>query len=100
MLKPLVNEIEHNLRLMNFVPLDKPKIISSVERGHIGFAFAFLLAGAYVGYSFEVVIVKYLRDAWISGVVHHTKESVKFSLLVAILNASQLVVDTCAIITA
>ena len=46
------------------------------------------------------MLSKDLRNAWVSSVVHHTKERVIVGLFVAVLNTSQLVVNTGAVIAA
>lgn len=46
------------------------------------------------------MLSKDLRNAWVSSIVHHTKERVIGGLFVAVLNTSQLVVNTGAVIAA
>jgi len=97
-LETLVHEIKHHLCLMNFVSLDEPQIISSVESCDVCIALALLFAGANVGHSFEVMSGEDLGIICIHSVIHNAEKRVKVCLFVAVLNTSQLIVDTCAIV--
>ena len=98
MLETLVHKIKHNLCLVNFVSLDEPQVISSVESCDVCIALALLFAGANVGHCFEAMSGEDLGINCIRSVVHNAEKRVEVCLFVAILNPSQLVVDTRAIV--
>ena len=99
MLETFVHEVKYNLCLVDFVSLDKPEVISSVESGDVCIALALLLACANVRDSFEAMGSEDLRVSRVHSVVHHAEKRVKVRLFVAVLNTGQLVVDTCAVVT-
>jgi hypothetical protein len=99
-LQSLVHEIKHHLCFVYIVSFDQPQVVVSVEIRYVYFSFVLLFAGADVRNRLEVMVIKNLRNARVSCIVHYTEEGVEVGLLVTILYSSQLVVDTHTVVTA